>query len=94
MRKLVIKTLPSKRTWVDRDEIMLHVCFQILVDYIEIEKGDIHCNYEAHKEFIDELRFLYNWWKFKTSHIQNLDDEEQCDEMLLRLMKIRKSLWT
>lgn len=93
MRKLKIKTLPSKRTWVDRDHIMLHACFQILVDFIEIENGDTHCDYKQHKGFVDELRFLYTWWKFKNSSNQELD-EDQCDEMLLRLMKIRKSLWT
>lgn len=60
MRKLQIKSLPKKQ-WVDRDEIMLHACFQILTDAIEKKHVDTHCNYEAHKDFVDEVRFLYNW---------------------------------
>lgn len=31
-----ISELP--RTWVDRDEVMYHACFQILVDFIELEQ--------------------------------------------------------
>jgi len=92
MRKLKITSLPNINKWIDRDEIMLHACFQILVDFIKIEKGDVHCNYEAHKEFVDELRFLYNWWELR--RVKNILDENEDDEMLLRLMKIRKTLWT
>lgn len=95
MRNLRINSLPSKdKRWVDRDEIMLHACFQILQDYIELEKGDTHCNYETHKEYVDEIRFLYKWWlKRKDSIIlDDLTDED--DFMLGRLIKIRTFLWT
>lgn len=61
MRTLKINSLPPSKQWVDRDELMLHACFQILEDFIEKEKGDTHCNYETHKQFVDELRFLYKW---------------------------------
>jgi hypothetical protein len=91
MRNLKITSLPGSKEWVDRDEIILHACFQILKDYIDKEKGDTHCNYEAHKEFVDEIRFLYNWWEKRVNDI-SLDKDD--DEMLLRLMKIRKQLWT
>lgn len=91
MRYLKICSLPSNKEWVDRDEIMLHSCFQILKDCVEKEKVDTHCDYNAHKEFVDEVRFLYNWWEKRTKDI-SLDKED--DEMLLRLFEIRKSLWT
>lgn len=94
MRRLKITSLPNINKWIDRDELMLHSCFQILQDFIEKEKGDIHCNYEAHKDFVDELRFLYAWWqerKYKPTPDKQMDED---DAMLSRLMKIRTSLWT
>lgn len=93
MINLKIESLQSKG-WVDRDEIMLYACFQLLKDCVEQEHVDTHCNYEAHKDFVDEVRFLYNWWinrlKKNTSDEQMIED----DLMLIRLMKIRKGLWT
>ncbi len=71
---------------------MLHSCFQLLVDFIEKEKGDFHCNYEANKDLVDEYRFLYNWWKEYTKSEKIDEDLEQ--EMLERLIKIRRTLWT
>jgi len=93
MRVLKIESLPPSKVWVDRDFIILHSCFQILKDCVEKEKVDTHCNYEAHKEFVDEVRFLYKWWeeRSKDVYVENYDQE---DEMLFRLMKIRRSLWT
>ena len=32
MRNLKIESLPTARTWIDADEVMLHACFQILKD--------------------------------------------------------------
>jgi len=90
MKYLKIESLP-KSTWVDRDFLMLHSCFQILKDCVEKEKVDTHCNYEANKEFVDEVRFLYAWWEKRKN---NYELESQDDEMLLRLMKIRTGLWT
>lgn len=94
MRLLKITTLPSVKTWCDKDEIMLHACFQLLVDYIEKEKGDTHCNYETHKKFIDEIRFLYKWWKKRKYLKTTTTTEYEDDKMLIRLIKVRKSLWT
>lgn len=96
MRILKIESLPSAKQWVDRDEIMLHSCFQLLKDCVEKEKVDTHCNYEAHKEFVDEVRFLYNWWQgWLTKELTHSKDEgEEADAMLIRLMKIRRMLWT
>ena len=95
MRILKIESLPSSKHWVDRDEIMLHSCFQILKDCIEKEKVDKHCNYDAHKNCVDEVRLLNKWWK-KRVRLKNFKDNqyEEDNEMLLRLMKIRNALWT
>lgn len=98
MRTLKIESLPTIKTWVDRDEIMLHACFQILKDCIEKEHVDTHCNYEAHKDFVDEVRFLNDWWsKRSKGDYENAsadDQDKEDDEMLNRLMQIRTSLWT
>jgi hypothetical protein len=93
MRKLKIESL-SKDEWKDADEIMLHACFQLLKDCVEKEKVDSTCNYEAHKDFVDEVRFLYNWWKERVNKPTNLDQMAEDDEMLIRLIKIRTGLWT
>lgn len=92
MRTLKINSLPSSKDWVDRDVVMLHACFQILEDCVEKEEVDNHCNYETHKEPVDEIRFLYKWWKNRK--VKDWSDDAEDDEMLIRLMKIRGFLWT
>ena len=95
MRILKIETLPNAKEWVDRDVIMLHACFQLLRDCVDKEDVDTHCNYEAHKEFVDEVRFLYAWWnKRESRNTDNIDNMEEDDIMLSRLLKIRTQLWT
>jgi hypothetical protein len=93
MRVLKIESLPPAKEWIDRDEIMLHSCFQLLKDCVEKEKVDTDCDYEANKEFVDEVQFLYNWW-IKRSKDAGPDNQNEDNDMLLRLMKIRTSLWT
>jgi len=94
MRILKITTLnEAKKSWVDRDMIMLHACFQLLTDFIEKENGLEHINYEIHKEIIDEAKYLYDWWKSLPPGRLGIDDTE-ADEHLMRLVKIRGFLWT
>lgn len=61
----------------DKDEIMLHACFQLLVNYVELEKpfewfGWTESENQVLEEDdcdgdyqfrINEVRYLYNWWK-------------------------------
>lgn len=95
MRILKIESLkPRSKEWVDRDIIMLHSCFQILKDCVEKEHVDTHCNYESHKEFVDEVRFLYEWWIKRVKRIASDEQIKEDDLMLIRLMKIRSGLWT
>jgi len=94
MRVLKIESLPKAKDWVDRDVIMLHACFQILKDAVEKEQVDTHCNYEAHKDFVDEVRFLYDWWLKRMDMVHSYNEDTEDTEMLLRLMKIRTQLWT
>lgn len=94
MRILKINSLPSDKDWIDRDEIMLHACFQILEDCIEKEHLDTHLNYETHKKLVDEVRFLSKWWKERVKRHRAIETDDEDDAMLFRLMKIRQSLWT
>ncbi len=91
MRYLKIKTLPTAKQWIDRDVIMLHACFQILQDAVEQEQVDTQCDYDAHKDVVDEIRYLYNWW---VKRPVDFDDDEEDTQMLQRLMRIRNFLWT
>lgn len=93
MRILKIDSLPNAKIWVDRDHIMLHACFQILQDCVEKENIDTHLNSEAHKGFVDEVRFLYKWW-LKRKNDESFDDDDEDNKMLDRLIKIRLGLWT
>jgi hypothetical protein len=81
MRILKIESLPpTKEAWCDRDEIMLHACFQLLIDAVEKEKVDTHCNYKSHKEFVDEVRFLYAWWKKRIEKEMSHELESEDDD--------------
>jgi hypothetical protein len=91
MRKLKIESLDNE--WIDSDDLMLHSCFQILKDFVEKENGDTLINYESHKDFVDEVRFLYNWWVERIKKITTDKQMEEDDLMLIRLIKIRTMLW-
>lgn len=93
MRILKIDSLPSIIHWIDKDEIMLHACFQLLQDCVEKEQVDTRCNYEEHKNIVDEIRFLYKWW-LKRKNDEDFDNYNEDNEMLYRLIKIRLFLWT
>jgi len=63
--KLKIDTLNGK-LWCDRDHIILHACFQCLVDFMEKENPDEVVDWEwneEHRKAWEELVDLYHWWK-------------------------------
>ena len=93
MRTLKIQSLPDNKQWVDKDFIMLHVCFQLLVDCVEEEEIVKRTDYETHQKEIDEVNELYQWWQNNKEN-EDLDEDKEAQEMLLRLIKIRRFLWT
>lgn len=93
VRNLKIESL-AKNGWIESDEIMLHACFQILKDCVEKEHIDTCCNYAVHKKFVDEVRFLYQWWINRSQKPTSIEQNIEDDLMLIRLMKIRTGLWT
>lgn len=71
-----VKTLPS--TWVDRDHLLLHAAFQILVDFIEREDPVNTINiwysdewYPSREAEWMELYGLYSWWIYEYPNPQH-----------------------
>ncbi len=137
MKTLKIDTLTG---YCDKDEVMLHACFQILVNFVKTEWDDgkgwraetfgrqhdikksrqdmVKWGYPKdlikkeiqglirHNKINQEIWDLYNWWtkirptrdpnKYADWDHKKMDfvyDVEDC-EMLDRLMKVRRYLWT
>ena len=85
MRILKIDTLPSTNTnpWIDRDYILLHACFQIFMDFVQKEGGELQ-DPEIQKQLVE-------WWE---NHKSDSDDYEEDQRMLELLIKQRSQLWT
>lgn len=92
MRTLKITTLPSvkEQPWCDRDYLLFHASFQILVDWVEQEDG-LNDDVE-HQDIVSILRDLYTWWKENSETIDCVEDLAQ--EKLELLVKHRRFLWT
>ena len=66
MRYLKIKTL--RKGWCDKDEVLLHSAFQLLADFIELEKPRELIDWNddrQHRKAWKEICSLYHWWKEK-----------------------------
>jgi|WetSurSiteA1Bulk_404760.scaffolds.fasta_scaffold22833_3 hypothetical protein len=102
----VLKIDTLNEDWSDKDKIMLHACFQLLKDCIEKEKlltGFIDWTLDdKSKKVNEEIEYLNNWWIERVQLERNKDIDpvwtagqyEIDDEMLIRLIKIRRYLWT
>lgn len=87
--------------WGDKDEIMLHACFQLLKDCIEKENLlTSHTDWNAdekHRQAKEEIEQLYKWWldRIKTETDPQHNNQHQTDNLMLhRLIDIRWALWT
>ena len=78
MKILKIHTLD--KGWHDRDEVLLHAAFQILVDFVEQEQPDQFINWNATDEYRHvgkEIHSLYRWWtKTRPARHSPLDDKK------------------
>ena len=94
MRTLKIETLNSvkEQSWIDRDYLMFHAVFQLLVDWVEKEDGLANWNYIDYEESMKTLKELYDWWKKFDTEYDLIADEAQ--EKLEQLVKLRRYLWT
>ncbi|HAS6267907.1 TPA: hypothetical protein I7227_21255 [Vibrio vulnificus] len=93
---LKISTLDHE--WRDKDKVMLHACFQILMDFVESEMYSSHIDWDGDKdskEAEDEIKVLYNWWLEYSKNESNAEKAYQIEnQMLVRLIAIRHTLWT
>ncbi len=78
MRYLKIHTL--EKSWFDKDEVLLHAAFQILIDFVEQEKPDKIVDWNAdelHRKAWKEIKSLHNWWrKERPARKSPLDDKK------------------
>ena len=85
---LKIHTL--KKGWHDKDEILLHAPFQLLVDFIEEEHPKrIDWNAEKmHRQAWREIKSLYKWWKKTRPARRSPLDDKKLLKPALRFKKI------
>ena len=97
---VVCRSLPP--TWCDRDHVLLHVAFQCLVDFIDLEKPweftatteQIAGAYEGHRTHDwEKIKQLYYWWQVRKNR-HDEDAEGDDDAMLHRLIDVRGYFWT
>ncbi len=76
-----VSTLPP--TWVDRDELLLHAAFQVLVDYVEKESPFDIIDWGSSEENTHvrrEIEELYRWWtKVRPGRVEPIDKVEAPD---------------
>ena len=77
MKSLKIHSLD--KGWCDRDVLLLHAAFQILVDYVEQEKPREVVDWSVdakHRQAWKEIVSLYRWWtKTRPARRSPLDDK-------------------
>ena len=86
---LTIRTL--KKGWHDKDEILLHATFQLLVDFIEKEHPEERIDWRAdkvHRQAWGEIKSLYKWWKEKRSARRSPLDDKRLLKPALKFKKI------
>jgi hypothetical protein len=95
---LKINTLTN--AWADKDLILLHASFQLLTDCIEKENLlDCHADWAVDDNTINakaKIEDLYRWWQNRKMIDTDLNEVQyyEDNEMLKRLIDVRKYLWT
>jgi len=88
VKYLKIHTLD--KGWHDKDEILLHAAFQLLVDFVEnehLEWFDWDAG-ESHRRAWEEIKSLYKWWKEKRSARRSPLDDKRLLKPALKFKKI------
>ena len=85
--------------WIDKDNAMFMACFKLLEDYVEQEDPFNVLDWEWHEDHRKakkEITDLYDWWKIgrHVEQLKRMEVYEKEQEMLTRLIKVRKYLWT
>ncbi len=79
--------------WSDKDEVLLHAAFQLLVDFIEKEHvHSIDWSADArHKRAWGEMKSLYAWWKKKRPARHSPLDNRKLKRPPMKFKKIPNS---
>lgn len=96
MVKLKINTLRGG-SWHDKNEILLHAAFQLLVDFVEQEQPAKLIDWSAdarHRKAWKEIMSLYRWWKKERPMRKNVLDRKNVKWPTYKTEKIPgKDLW-
>ena len=61
----ILKISSLEKGWANRDDLLLHASFQILIDFVERERPFEIVDWkqdQKHSEAAKEIRYLYRWW--------------------------------
>ena len=89
MKILKIHTL--QKGWSDKDHVMLHAAFQLLVDFMKKEKPDKIVDWNAnseHRHAWKEICALYNWWSQERPARRSPLDERGLKKPPIRWKKV------
>ncbi len=92
MRYLKIHTLENG--WFDKDEVLLHAAFQILIDFVEQEKPGKIVDWNAdklHRKAWKEIKSLHRWWRKERSARKSPLDDKKIKHPPFKLEKIAGS---
>ncbi len=89
MKLLKIQTLA--KGWCDKDEVLLHAAFQLLVDFVEQEHPakvtDWTWNAERRRAW-KEIASLYRWWKEQRPARKSPLDDKNLHKPPFRFKKV------
>lgn len=96
--------------WQDVDQLMLYSLFELFMRHVERERGLENLQFQAladpspmREHVLREAQELYHWWtELRPQRVQRpvasyedvQDMEFEDTQMMIRLIKIRGSLWT
>ena len=92
MKFVRIATL--EKGWHDTDVLLLHVSFQLLVDFMEKEQPGKSIDWssdESHRKTWKEIERLYHWWKHERPTRRSPLDDRKIKRPPFRRMKIAGS---
>ena len=89
-RATALKIHTLKKGWHDKDEILLHAAFQLLVDFMEQERPErIGWNAnKIHRDAWREIKSLYKWWKIERPARKSPLDNKRLLKPALKLKKL------
>ena len=75
----ILRIHSLEKGWQDKDRMMLHAAFQLLVDYVEQENPQEITDWNAdpaHARVWTEVEYLYRWWtKIRPARRSPLDNK-------------------